>query len=51
MVGVTKEEEIGTGALEGQGSLYTLKQTRKSWANYFKMDFLTRLGKGWSNLG
>jgi hypothetical protein len=50
MVRVTKEEEIGTGALEGQGSLYILMLTRKSWDNYFKMDFLTRLGKEWSNL-
>jgi hypothetical protein len=24
IVGVTEEEEIGTGALEGKGSLYTL---------------------------
>jgi hypothetical protein len=30
MVGVTNEEEIRTGALEGQGSLYTLMQNRKS---------------------
>jgi hypothetical protein len=30
MAGVTKEEEIGTGSLEGQDSLYTLMQTRKS---------------------
>jgi hypothetical protein len=30
MVEVTEEYEIGTGALEGQGSLYTLLQTRKS---------------------
>jgi hypothetical protein len=30
MVGVTEKEEIGTGALEGQDSLYTLMQTRKS---------------------
>jgi hypothetical protein len=27
---VTEEEEIGTGALEGQGFLYILMQTRKS---------------------
>jgi hypothetical protein len=51
MVGVTKEEKIGTGALECQGYLYTLMQTRKSWATYFKLDFLTGLGKEWSNLG
>jgi hypothetical protein len=30
MAGVTEEEEIGTGALEGQGFLYILMQTRKS---------------------
>jgi hypothetical protein len=30
MVGVIEEEEIGTRALEGQDSLYTLMQTRKS---------------------
>jgi hypothetical protein len=46
MVGVTEEEEIGTGALEGQGFLYILMQTRKSWASYFKLDFLTGLGQG-----
>jgi hypothetical protein len=51
MTGVTEEEKIGTRALEGQGSLYILMQTRKSWANYFKLDFLTGLGKEWSNLG
>jgi hypothetical protein len=51
MTEVTEEEEIGTGALEGQGSLYIFIQTRKSWAHYFKLDFLTRLGKEWSNLG
>jgi hypothetical protein len=51
MEGVIEEEEIGIGALEGQGSLYILMQTRKSWANYFKLDFLTGLGKEWSKLG
>jgi hypothetical protein len=51
MVGETEEEEIGTRALKGQGSLYTLKQTHKSLASYFKLDFLTGLGKEWSNLG
>jgi hypothetical protein len=30
MVEVTEEEEIGTGAIEGQVSLYILMQTRKS---------------------
>jgi hypothetical protein len=30
MVEVTEGEVIGTGALEGQDSLYTLMQTRKS---------------------
>jgi hypothetical protein len=30
MAKVTKEEEIGIGSLQGQGSLYTLMQTRKS---------------------
>jgi hypothetical protein len=30
MVGVTEEEEIGIGALEGQGFAYILMQTRKS---------------------
>jgi hypothetical protein len=51
MARVKKEEEIRIGALEGQGSLYILMQTRKSWANYFKLYFLTGLGKEWSNLG
>jgi hypothetical protein len=51
MVGVTEEEEIGTGVLEGQGSLYILMQTGKSWESYFKLDFLTGLGNEWSNLG
>jgi hypothetical protein len=50
MVGETEEEEIGTRALQGQGYLYTLMQTHKSWDNYSKMNFLTRLGKEWSNL-
>jgi hypothetical protein len=31
MVGVTEEEEIETEAPEGQDSLYTLMQTRKSY--------------------
>ena len=48
---ITGEEEIGTGALKGQGFLYILMHTHKSWASYFKLDFLTRLGKEWSNLG
>jgi hypothetical protein len=30
MAGVTEEEVIGTGALEGQGSLYILMQIRKN---------------------
>jgi hypothetical protein len=30
MEGVIEEGEIGTGALEGQDSLYTLMKTRKS---------------------
>jgi hypothetical protein len=30
MAKVTVEEETGTGALEGQDSLYILMQTRKS---------------------
>jgi hypothetical protein len=30
MAKVIEEEEIGTRALEGQGSLYILMQTRKS---------------------
>jgi hypothetical protein len=30
MVGVTEEEEIGKGALEGQGFLYILTQIRKT---------------------
>jgi hypothetical protein len=51
MARVTKEEEIGIGALEGQDSLYTLMPTHKSYANNFKMDFLTGLGKECSNLG
>jgi hypothetical protein len=51
MVGVTKEEEIGTGALEGQGFLYISMQTHKSLASYSKLDFLTGLDKEWSNLG
>jgi hypothetical protein len=28
-----------------------LMYTRKSWDTYFKMDFLTRLGKEWSKIG
>ena len=51
MTNITEEEEIGIGALEGQGSLYTLMQTCKSQARYFKLDFLTGLDKEWSNLG
>jgi hypothetical protein len=51
MVGVIEEEEIGTGALEGQGFLYILMQTRKSLASYFKLDFLTGLDKECSKLG
>ena len=44
----TEGEVIGTEAQEGQGSLYILMQTCKSWASYFKLDFLTGLGKEWS---
>ena len=51
MAGITEEEEIGTWALEGQGFLYILMQTRKILASYFKLDFLTGLDKEWSNLG
>jgi hypothetical protein len=50
MARVNKEEEIGTGPLEGQDFLYTLMQSRKSYANYFKLDFLTGLEKEWSNM-
>jgi hypothetical protein len=39
MDGVLEEEEIGTGALEGQGSLYTLMQIHNNWASYSKLDF------------
>jgi hypothetical protein len=36
---------------EGQGSPYILMPTHKSLANCFRLDFSTRLGREWSNLG
>ena len=51
MAEATKEEVIGTGALEGLDSPFTLMLTRKSWASYFRLGFSIGLGKEWSNLG
>ena len=39
MVRITREEEIGTGALEGKGFPYILMQIHKSWTNYSKLGF------------